>query len=764
MQCKIFRDFDTDEVQYVLNPDGTRSQLFDKVLSTLNNEEQALDVWGVTQLPEFQAYSQNLPKINGEVSLPDVFKFINNLNTSNTLTETDIINLSSILQETNVESPDFLLTKLESTFYNNGVFTINKSKLRDSNLFNEMEINNLMMNPSVRTEVKFFINRLRNTLQVDNNLEELFKDNSSTKPFNIYDSSKTIGFGKFQPFTWQDIKDILEKEVGEVNTESEFRGKIDGLSNEAFKNAVLDSPETFTSIFNYVQSFKSIPVLTDIGNEVVNKLASDRAVPMFQTIKVGEPTYKFTAEALDVARFSNDNWYFNPQIRPLLKDIEVLAAGYQVDIVGLADSFNSKSRDEVIDFLEEVSNFLEETESGNIDEATILSFDASIRNYFNEGTQLRMDIVEVGPKDKQRNLLKMDTNKSELEIFVTTGGVKLRDDIYQKVEVFDTFDLMLENVKEGLLEDVTLLPDTILQKIGLMPKKGLYDFTVLESPTALEATMLRLKQYVQTSVGNKVISQSREEFDINSQIELYKSILNISEENSYKPSTQDIIKRKTITNIDYADVDYISSNFISDFYSTILEEKANNTSLYNSGLKYFEITNRGISFTSSDPTIQSQFLQLFQGDVMFDLLQVYSALSKDRSLEFILPTDTVGAIEDISVRRDLAVNHPETVPTVKGNYTRVDEGNILVKNSTQEFLKIEDGLYELTDFQEGMGIYTKLEYPEDNNFYVFNQAEPVDITNDTINEYIQYGIEGSTQNLTKVTDKNTKDLIDIQKC
>ena len=765
MKCKIFRDFDTNEVTHVINSDGNKSQIFSEALSQLRNEDAALDVWGVTQLPEFQVYASNIPKVNGEISLKDVHNFINNMNTSEGLSEYDVVELSTILQNNNIESPDYLLAKLEGAFYNNeGNFVISKSKLRESGLYSELEVNNLMMSPTARTQVKFFMNRLRNTLQGFNTLQESFFDNPTQKPFVISNTEVTTSYGKFPSYSWQESRDYLVENIGEVSTETQFRTAVDNLSNEVYKNAILDNSDTYNQVYAFMQTVKSVPVFNEIEGDYLSKLKTDKAVTMLQTLRVGEPTYTFTMAGVDVARFPESNWYANPAIQPLLKNLETVAATHQIDIVGLADSFNTKSRDEIIDFIEEVSNFLEAAENNEVGTPEILYIDGVISSFLGGDTSQQMETIEVSPSDKQRNLISVDTSSNELSTFSELGGVKVRDSLYQKVTPYATFNEMLEEVYNGLTEDVTILSDALLKKIGIINDNGTYNIGKLNDPRFKSNVQLALSNHINSVVANDYMTDTIEEFQLSSQIALYKELLKINDVRATQPDLGAISARKALSSLDESQLEYLTSNFISDFYTYTLMEKVDNTPLYQTALRYFDITNKGIVTTTNDIGVQKQILQIMKGDDMFELLQAYSALSKDASMEYLIPETLTPTIIDVQIRRDAAVNHPESVLKLKGPSTRVDENNILVKNSTEEFIRLGDGIYELTDFKEGVGVYTKLNYPVDNNFYVFNHAEPISITDDNVNDYIQYGVEGKTENLTKVTNRATEDLIEMRKC
>ena len=85
MQCKIFRDFDTDRITNVLNEQGQDSSLYREALDSMQDEEQALNIWATSLLPSFKEFTQDVLPETQEPSLAQVLKFINNSNTNESL-------------------------------------------------------------------------------------------------------------------------------------------------------------------------------------------------------------------------------------------------------------------------------------------------------------------------------------------------------------------------------------------------------------------------------------------------------------------------------------------------------------------------------------------------------------------------------------------------------------------------------------------------------------------------------------------------------
>ena len=62
--------------------------------------------------------------------------------------------------------------------------------------------------------------------------------------------------------------------------------------------------------------------------------------------------------------------------------------------------------------------------------------------------------------------------------------------------------------------------------------------------------------------------------------------------------------------------DYLTSDFISDFYTSYLQEKSMDSPLFNSALKYFEVNDKGITFLRTNPLVKNQVKDILNDVVL----------------------------------------------------------------------------------------------------------------------------------------------------
>lgn len=747
-KCKIYRDFDTDRVTRVENNMGQESSLYREALSQTNDQEEALDIWAVANTSRFQEYAKDLNLEDKEPSLNDVLKYINNLNTEETLSNQDITELTNNLQTLNIDSADNLLSQLQRTFFNGqGLFQVVREKLKNSNLYTNSEINNIMTLPSLRANIKELINRLRNTLRTNNQLPNLFVDNSSFNDLVVQDSSQSVGIGKFRTYQPEEVRDYILTNIRNFTTDADFKSKVQALDNVDIKDYILDNSEVFNYVKDLVKNSKIVPVFTEMDGMIVPKLNNDLVPAILNTLRVGEPKVSFTRSVDSLRIIPLDNWYNNEAVPMLLKDLELQAATNHIDLYGLADSYASKSREEILGLLDVVDDFLYKAEQATVENSDIYDLSNDIADFFGQNITSAEMTIPISETDKSRNLSFVDTGLGEVEMFQSGGYIKFRDNLYQKATIYDSFADMLDDTYNSLQNDITILPDSILEEINLK-RNGYYNFSYLEDPNNQDDIKARLSQVISRNMDPNFSVNSNEEFDLAKQITLYKSLLKVPESTPRPQNIADFMTRKAILAVPLENLDYLTSDFISDFYARYLEEKVLESPLFDSVFKYFDITNKGLVFNSTNPLVKNQVLSLLSEDDMFPILQTYAAMSKDESLSFLMPEQIDEAIVDIQDRRDYVVNNPESIQKFTKPYIQVDTVTAVVKNGVDEFIKLNDGLYELTDSRDGVAIYSKLNDVSDSSYYVLNTSKPI------VNTEINVETYESTNTDTALTDKS----------
>ena len=246
-----------------------------------------------------------------------------------------------------------------------------------------------------------------------------------------------------------------------------------------------------------------------------------------------------------------------------------------------------------------------------------------------------------------------------------------------------------------------------------------------------------------------------EKVDFDEMVETLKLDKTISELQAYK----DYFNYNATPNIESQEfspitlnnsLEYLTNTFIADFAAEKLKNKDN--SFYNK----FIITEKGIELKYGDPISIAEIKAYIQDGVKLGKeLEEYSVISKQmpnfKEQGFIIDSRATDRVK--------AVNNFNRVKLPKGEVVKVNNEMVAVKNETQEFLNIDNQLYELLNKEGNMSMYGRIEKNENLLYNKMNPKSP--------NEYLtQVKLNTQTQEeYNKVAKKwNSKEIIDSFSC
>lgn len=222
----------------------------------------------------------------------------------------------------------------------------------------------------------------------------------------------------------------------------------------------------------------------------------------------------------------------------------------------------------------------------------------------------------------------------------------------------------------------------------------------------------------------------------NEALELYKMYFGIESE-----------KQET-TPIEYSQKFGNVEDFISDFYIKMIKEKNKDSELWKNYYSNFEINEQGIGLKSTDP-ITMDSIKLYADEKMKD----YSLVSKQ------IPN--LKETEEKPTDRDIYFNAPENIEeTPVKELSKIDEDSIILKNNTEQFIKVDSQVYELQEVMNNLSLYTKIGV-NDQNHYIFGvEKKSTDLK---LKDYAH--LSEQTDSFTKVKkylSKEEKDLVDCR--
>lgn len=164
---------------------------------------------------------------------------------------------------------------------------------------------------------------------------------------------------------------------------------------------------------------------------------------------------------------------------------------------------------------------------------------------------------------------------------------------------------------------------------------------------------------------------------------------------------------------------YLTEDFVSDFYIEQLKEKQKNSAKYRNFYSNFEVNEKGINLLNTDD-ITMQQIEIYADDN----LRQYSLLSKQ------MPNLQVDDVNEN--QRDLIVNNPQTLEDYKKDLFRINDNTIILKDNTETFVKVNGEIYENVETDSNLSVFAKIEIPI-SDYYQYNIKQPK--TNIKLSDY-----------------------------
>jgi hypothetical protein len=159
------------------------------------------------------------------------------------------------------------------------------------------------------------------------------------------------------------------------------------------------------------------------------------------------------------------------------------------------------------------------------------------------------------------------------------------------------------------------------------------------------------------------------------------------------------------------DAEYLTGEFISDFWAKALKAKQKDNADWRNYYSHFGVNERGL-YLINDDSITMFKIQLYADEN----IKQYSILSKQ------MP-NIADKSEGIQSLRDEAINNPNSVKVFEGQISRLNEKEIVLKDSVDEFIRVGDDIFENIATESNLKHYVKLE-KNNSEYYVVNTEKP----------------------------------------
>jgi len=500
------------------------------------------------------------------------------------------------------------------------------------------------------------------------------------------------------------------QELGGIKTEEEF--------NEALDASDLDYLKTDTALFEEMSEFNNIAVKEETEEGLQDKINTGVQDTLEATLR--EPTNNGLQTSLsNIEGYTPEVWNSSPEaIKTLLKDIEKQAIDVNVDLTGLADSYETKTQEEVLDVTRALDFML-----NNPTPDSLNHFVNTYQDFTNVVDTIEREVVKVEPKYRDLPLISLDTTSSEHKAFKDNGLLKIQDNVYIKT---DGNTKTLEEVEDLMSNNLDVFPENTVQ--GDVNNKNI----VLED----------LNSYVESQMVDVLTNDSEFDADTVKKLIYYKTYFGI-ENKEVLTISQEKIADTSALNISNAE--YLTTDYIAEVRNQQLRE-------IHPVLQNLVFNQKGITLRYTDEISVAEMNDYLKDN---EDLRNYFLLSKNTNFN----VDLEASEDEITTQnmRDYYANGG-ALEAYKNGYTKINNETIQTK-TTEDFISINGDVYERTADE----LFSKLP-KTDPNFYELNMEAPVINVDPSQYPSINSVSEIETKNiLTKAEQNNFDENIDCSK-
>jgi len=385
--CQLIKDTSGNIVN-VEAPNGNDSLLYRSLLNTLNDETTAINLWSYSYTDEFNEAEAYQPKDRNGEHLPRTI--FNNISSTNLLESSKELKKSDValIQETKAK------TLLEA------------------------------LKENIPSEVK---ERIK---------VHLAQDKANIKEIEELLNSQT-----------ENPQEIIKDLVGIKNRQN-FDKKVQDVAPPQYIEKYNSNLEFADQEYNKYSSMQLIEVYNEKDGQLVEVLENDTEQDLFNSLKPGISNVSVASNIEFLSEIGEEVWYESEkEIKNILKDIQTKTINIGVDTTSIVEDFNSKTRTEILNYLNSVSSLTSLLYLDMQTDEDISNF-AQIHNEYNKITSTPK--TQAIP-ETEYSVAQIYTNLSEIEMFENFGYIKVGQNLYQKVDKEEDF---LENIYELAVSEI----------------------------------------------------------------------------------------------------------------------------------------------------------------------------------------------------------------------------------------------------------------------------------------------------------------------
>lgn len=667
---------------------------------------------------------------NGEPHLKDVLVMDNIMrNWKAAVTPAEIYKLSNDFGNV-VGSMEELYQEINRTFFPSDYFQINPDLLMESKLYSKGEAITLLNHPEVQRNVQRLFEAVRKEYMSNNIYLENTLDNSKFSEELIQYKDEVDDLGKVQKEDPIEVENYFKENLAGVKDRQLFNNVVSNLQQyPQFVNRFENDLGFAEMVFNKYSNMTKIFRFQDIKDDIRVRRKGANFSKMFETLKHSEKGLEIGQDAAFLKRLDKFVWDSNAkEVVGMLRDIEEKFVDYNIDVIGLSEQYYKKSKEDILNFVENLYNFTEKLKSNDYVMEDIEKLSEDIDTFFgrdNVGADTKYE--KVSENNRNKTLVELSSEKSDLELFEQQRLIKTSDGYYQKVNVKDTLEEAYDEAVSVIINNPKVINNYFLKSLPFF-KNGMFNRLEVQKPENVEMVKEAFREFIRKE-SNKLNDPSlKNRTEMAQKWTIYK-LMNKNPLNTEKMPN---FASETLKYQKYrGNYHYLTNNFHADFQNYILKNKFNNTSLYNNVLKYFEVNENGIHLNTNNPLIKERIKNSYIQDEMFEHLKQYALLSKHPSMQdlFEYEEDIDNNNSMIELERYYYSNNFSQMKSFKGDY-RVNGDIIVANNTSDNFIRVKEGLFEKMGDMNGNSVYARqtiMENPNLNNYEYPLQRPSIDM-------------------------------------
>lgn len=725
LNCKIHRG-KNNNIEIVEAPNGAQSVLYRDALNHVENKEKALDIWSVAYTNGYMETNGDwvdnpiptrLDK-NGEPRLNNVLSYMKKLrNSGKRLSNSELAALANNMYSLPINSLNDLYKEVRNTFYTNGIFSIEEGALRDSVLYTDMEVTEIVSNPNLQNDIKNIVEKIE---------EEYISDNSKfdtlvkTYYFNdqdlLFDTNMTVGVGKYQALNPMETNKIISDIVGGVGDRATFSQKMEELPYQTIIDRYNSDSEFASEFFERYSTLYKMPVLKQVEGVVSKRMVNETALILTEVVTLADSSKEVLADIDFINEIPEIVWEDSSEdIRGILENIEKGLVDFNIDVVGLAEVSQEKNSADVKNYLNDINDFIVKLQGKRLTDSDINNFADSTDTYFTK--EITNEVKYTAPLLQDRTLVNLISTTSEINLFKSASLIETDTNVFHKVKVIEDKTVLYDTMYELVVRDNNLLPKEAFYPTAY-DADNTFNRGKLNDPLNKDVIITDMRRYMLRRMYDfkgEVTSQNVEDLET---LIIYKTMfshpLNVTTDINY---TNEYARYKNVE----GNFDYLSTDFIAEFYNYVLQNKADNSKAYQTVLRQFKFDERGITLENNNIQTRQQINLLAPSTSLFTKLKQYANISKDEGMRNIFPQETIdNFVQDNNFQRAYYSNNPNLAPHYKGAYD-LDGDLLITNNSSASYVITKDGLFEKIQEQNNTSFYRQIPIVE--NAYLNNYKE-----------------------------------------